>query len=174
MPTGSQPVSVAPHRAPRASSERCGYRDAPMRLPIATTTVLLLATASLAACGAKTSLVTLRVTDDAGAPLRAARVRAAPLETNGLPLPVSLKTLGQAMAKTSLNATTDADGEVHLKLLESCTHYVQVVPPMSGTLADLAVADSLDWHWFLDLEPVGVSSPPNAPNPPGVRLEVVP
>jgi len=128
---------------------------------------------SCVSCGSTRS-VTLRVTDDAGAPVPYARIRAASLNTSDVPLPVTWQRISEALSKPTLNATTNSRGEARISVHANYAQTVEVIPPLGdAALCEAAQDQGLEWHWFLDLKPLTVNAPSDRPNPPGLKLEAV-
>jgi len=130
--------------------------------------------AMLAACGAKTTTLTLRVTNDAGEAVPRAHIMATAIGTSDIPLPVTMQRLKESAASTALSGTTDDRGEVRLRVLADRAQYVQVIPPPTNVPAITESIDRMDnWYWYLDMDPVRLSEPERTPNPPGLALHLV-
>jgi hypothetical protein len=126
------------------------------------------------ACGAKTTTLGVRVVDDAGQPVKCARVRAVPIGTSDVPLPVSRQTLGEAFAKTQRGGSTNAAGEVTLTVLAERVHHVQVVPPPPLDARSTPGAEGATvFFWVFIPDQRAVIDWADPPNPPGLRLELV-
>ena len=91
---------------------------------IATLTACLLITAC-----APTRSITLTVTDDAGTPIHGARISIVPLATSDIPLPVTLETIGESIAKTDTFAITDERGIIKVTVLSKRPQAIAVKPP---------------------------------------------
>ena len=97
--------------------------------------------ATLCACGSPSRAVAFRVIDAAtDAPLAYARLRAAPLSTNGIPLPVSLEHLREASEHVRVSASTDKQGLATLRLFKSLPSVIEVFrwAPASSTQSTTA------------------------------------
>ena len=141
---------------------------------IRTTIIACAAAAPLAACGAKTTTLTLRVTTDAGEAVPLAHIMATAIGTSDIPLPVTMQRLKESAASTWLSGTTDDRGEVRLRVLADRVQFVQVIPPPTNVLAINESIDRMDnWYWYLDVDPIRLSEPEETPNPPGIALHLI-
>jgi hypothetical protein len=103
----------------------------------------------LACCSPARREVSL-VVEHGGEPMAGAHVRATPLETGPVPLPVSLEMLERYIGATDQTVATDARGRAVLSLFARTPHLIEVVPPPLGPLAEHG-----PWAWVL---PIGAST----------------
>ncbi len=93
------------------------------------TMAMVLALSGVVGCGGGARDVRLGVFDAAsGEPVTGARIRACPLDTNGVPLPVSMASLRESQRASSVSAVTDDSGEVTLPLYSRLPFLVEMVP----------------------------------------------
>ena len=89
----------------------------------------------LASCGA--SPVRIRVTQldgqQAGQPVRGARVRAVMLDAGTIPLPLNFDTLAEMLTKQETIAVTDRGGVARLALLRDRSQLIEVEGPLDFT-----------------------------------------
>lgn len=101
----------------------------------------------LCACTGPTRTVRLvaeRRAGDASVPVPGAHVRATPLGTNDLPLPLTLETLEQYLTAVGDSSSADAQGRARLRLYAKAAHLIELYPPIVGELADQRT-----WVWVL-------------------------
>ncbi|MCA9283218.1 MAG: hypothetical protein H6812_12105 [Phycisphaeraceae bacterium] len=105
----------------------------------------------LASCGA--SPVRIRVTQldgqQAGQPVRGARVRAVMLDAGTIPLPLNFDTLAEMLTKQETIAVTDRGGVARLALLRDRSQLIEVEGPLDFTGRPIPTA-----RWLLTAESV--------------------
>lgn len=80
-------------------------------------------------CGSGTSRIALRVDQTpSDTPAAYARLRAIALDTNGIPLPVSLERLRESKPTPKASAITDKSGAATLALHSSQPYLIEVIP----------------------------------------------
>lgn len=103
----------------------------------------------LASCGA--SPVRIRVTQldgqQAGQPVRGARVRAVMLDAGTIPLPLNFDTLAEMLTKQETIAVTDRGGVARLALLRDRSQLIEVEGPLDFTGRPIPTA-----RWLLTAE----------------------
>lgn len=98
-------------------------------LPFARPLLLAVIALSLAGCGLPTKGVRFVVRDaQDGRPLPLVRVRAGPLSTNEIPLPVSLTNLAESNDGLKDSALTDDRGQARLSLYTKKPSLIEVTP----------------------------------------------
>ncbi len=95
---------------------------------------IVVGAAALAGCRGPTRSVTLEVSSD-GRPVPAAHVRAVALDTNDLPLPVTLATLQQAANALPASGVTDETGRVTLRLDKASAYRIEVAGALGSPSA---------------------------------------
>ncbi|MGP1346679.1 MAG: hypothetical protein ACTS3F_08440 [Phycisphaerales bacterium] len=113
----------------------------------------------LIACGASTRAVVLQVApptsqpagDDqqADASRQTMLIRAVPIATSAMPLPVSIENIQQALEAGGDSGYTDDHGRVTLRLQPGHPHLVVVSPIALGLSGDEA-HDPMVWNWRLE------------------------
>ena len=99
------------------------YHRQSMRAFLAMVVVAL----ALAGCGGRSG-ITLRVTDaSTGEPSPRILVRAAPLDTNGVPLPVTLENLSDAKHATAQSAVTDDSGTASFSVRPKNPYLIELI-----------------------------------------------
>ena len=105
----------------------------------------------LASCGA--SPVRIRVTQldgqQAGQPVRGARVRAVMLDAGTIPLPLNFDTLAEMLTKQETIAVTDRGGVARLALLRDRSQLIEIEGPLDFTGRPIPTA-----RWLLTAESV--------------------
>lgn len=105
----------------------------------------------LASCGA--SPVRIRVSQldgqQAGQPVRGARVRAVMLDAGTIPLPLNFDTLAEMLTKQETIAVTDRGGVARLALLRDRSQLIEVEGPLDFTGRPIPTA-----RWLLTAESV--------------------
>lgn len=105
----------------------------------------------LASCGA--SPVRIRVTQldgqQAGQPVRGARVRAVMLDAGTIPLPLNFDTLAEMLTKQETIAITDRGGIARLALLRDRSQLIEIEGPLDFTGRPIPTA-----RWLLTAESV--------------------
>ena len=99
--------------------------------------------------GGRTVMLTVEHTGtdrQPAAPVASAHVRAVALDTNDVPLPVSLENLSKLDRKV-VSGVTDAKGRVRLSLHPEGVYLVEVNGPPFGPLAEAG-----PWKWKLSAE----------------------
>ncbi|MDX2114121.1 MAG: hypothetical protein SFZ24_00690 [Planctomycetota bacterium] len=107
-----------------------------------------------AASGTQTPLRVRAVRD--GTPVAAAHVRAIPISTSPVPLPVSPENLEQYTSALEQSGVTRADGTLRLALYDKVPHLVEVIPPALGEWPQGA------WAWIYDPSTRTVTAAPEA------------
>jgi len=136
--------------------------------------VSLLAACSLTGCGADqgaTRIAVWRVDPQGGEiPLPGARVRAVALDTSPVPLPLSAKTISDALDNPDEFRSTDDAGIARLSLKPDYAYLIEVVPPPFDAPA---ARQGLLWRWTLVPGEPHLLEDPSEPNPPGVTARVM-
>ncbi|MCA9305187.1 MAG: hypothetical protein KDA16_01545 [Phycisphaerales bacterium] len=105
----------------------------------------------LASCGA--SPVRIRVSQldgqQAGQPVRGARVRAVMLDAGTIPLPLNFDTLAEMLTKQETIAVTDRGGVARLALLRDRSQLIEIEGPLDFTGRPIPTA-----RWLLTAESV--------------------
>lgn len=122
-----------------------------------------------ASCSAPTRTIVLRLTDSELRPIEGAHIRAIPLNSGPVPLPVSLERLEEFEFAREQTATTDASGAARVAMYSRLPHLVEVMPPPLGETAEEG-----PWRFTLDAARTGFTrSEAVDPSGSSVHLELI-
>lgn len=105
-------------------------------------------------------------------PISAAVVRAIPLKSTPVPLPVSLDALAQSQSSRWADyGVTDREGEVRLALPFELPYVIELLPPPQSSLSELSPPR---WSWRIEPGDVRVHrTAVGSMNPPGVEITII-
>lgn len=101
---------------------------------------------ALGGCAEPYRAVTLEVSEESGV-MGGAQVRAVPLGTGTVPLPVSARALEEYSYAVEWSGVTDARGRVEMRVYQSGAHCVEVLPGALGPLGGRG-----PWAWVLSAD----------------------